>query len=405
MDRTKFKPAFIAANDKVLEQEAIRQGGNTSTAPTTTTTTQAPQTTTTTTAGTTTLYTSGTSTTTTTAAAAAGGTTTNTTAGTTTTTTTAAAQAISDEVLLTRMRELTKNPDLTMDQMLAAHNRAPELTDEQKRRAEQDKKLKVQAAFVHSGKGTIDDYHRITQLANIKDPDLVKQNFFQEARELDSSLKDDEIEEMFNDHYFIETKEGMFSDAQKKIGQKRLSRDATAIRDEQSRPLADVENALKMDEEAMTDAKKWEKNAIDFAATLPRTYRVPIERIGDKEMEDFIYNLSDDEYRDVTESLKDPAYLVKQIRDEKTGKTDLSKLYSLVLAKKILQTAIKASASEHYSKGVDSVTSLLHNNPDLRNTGGSRETTDATKERQQGEALVKKDASNLMGRGPKVKSI
>lgn len=405
MDRKQFKPPFIAANEKVLEAEASRQGGNTSTAPTTTTTTAAPQHNTTTQPGgtPTTSTTTAATTTTTTTGVGAGQTTTTTTAGSTTTTTTQA--AIPDEVLLSRMRELTNNPDLTMEQMLAAHNRQPELTDEQKQRAEQERKIKVQAAFVRSGKGTIDDYHRITQLATIKDPDLVKQNFFSEAREVDGTLKDDEIEDMFNDHYFIETKEGMFSEAQKKLGQKRLARDAKAIRDEESKPLVEVENALKMDEEAIADARGWERRATEFAANYPKTFTVPIGKIGDKEMGDFKYNLSDDEQRDFAESLKDPAFLMKQIRDEKTGKTDLGKLADFVLSKRILATAIKAAASEHYSKGVDSVASLLHNNPDLRNTGDSRETTDAIKEREAGEKIIQTDASNIMGRGPKVKSL
>lgn len=402
MDRKPFTPAFIAANEKVLEAEAAKQG------PTNPTTTIAPTTPTTTVqAGTTTETTQGTSTTTTTA-----GTTTPTTQGTSTTTTTAQQQQqqqpepqVSDEMLLKRMRELTKNPNLSMEEVLSAYNKAPELTEEQKKVADQNLKIKVQSAFVNAGKGTIDDYHRITQLPNIKDADLVMTYFMKDAREMDPSLTDEELEELFNAHYFISDNPNMYTEPEMKLGQRRLASDAKGIRQMEAKPLTEVENDLKIQEEAIAEAGKWEQRANNFIEKMPKTFTVPIGKIGEKEMGDFIYPLSEAEQRDLADSIRDPAFLIKQIRDPQTGKTDLSKLYDLVLAKRILHTVIRAAASDHYSQGVDSVTSVLHNYPDLRHSGDTRETPDQTKERLEGEAQIRKDANNTFGRGPRVKSL
>jgi hypothetical protein len=397
------KPAFIAANEKVLEKEAVKMQSDTTTLPPTTTTTTVggtaptttpPPTTTTTTVG-------GTAPTTT--QQQQGNTTTTTTQGTSTTSTTAG--GISDEALLSYMRERTGNVNLTMEEMLTSLNRQPELTDDQKNRLTTEKQLQVQAAFVRSGKGTIDDYHRINQLSNIKDADLVRERFFADAREMDGSLKDSEIEEMFQDHYFISDQQGIFTDAEKKMGERRIKTEADAIRERERKPLVEIEELIEHESKAGQDAREWEKKALSYAAAIPKSYVFPIEKIGEKDMEDFIYPFNDDELREIADALKDPAYLLREIRDEKTGKTDLGKLSKLVIANKILHRAVRASASAHYSKGVESVTSVLNNHPDLTNTGGSKEITDQEQQVEEGKQIVKKDAASIMGRGTKIKSV
>jgi hypothetical protein len=400
MERSNQPSSFINQANSALEKEAQNQQQTTTTttaapAPTTTTTTGAQQTTTTTTAAQVT--------TTTTLAGQQGPTTTTTTiAGNTTTTTQQQAQ-VTNEMLLNHMRQVSGNQNLTMEEMLEAVNKPAPLTDEQKIKQEQQEELRLQAEFINSNKGTIDDFHRIRQSVNIKDDQLVREAFYAENRAIDDTLTDKDLEDMFNEHYFIGP-DGTYSAAQKKFGEKKIANEAKNIRTQMGMPLEEVQNDLTMKSEAVKEAKEWEKRAKQFTQNLPKSFQVPIGKIGETEVGDFIYNFSDEEQRDFAASLEDPAFLLKQIADEKTGKTDLNKLFNLVRNNRVLSTAIKAAAGEFYSKGVDSISSGLNNSPDLRKTG-QQETPDATAERLQGEEQIKRDARNTFGKGPRVKSI
>ena len=177
MERTR-KPGIFAANEAVLEKEAQKQqqeGGN---APTTTvaTTTQG------TTQPTTTQKPTSQGPTTTTTTTAPTHTTTTQNVGTTTTTTTVAQQAEQTamqraEAALPYLRESLGNPNLTIEDVLAKFQQPAELTSEQKKKLEEQKLVQLSQQFIESGKGTLDDFHRIRNLKNISDEALAKDHF------------------------------------------------------------------------------------------------------------------------------------------------------------------------------------------------------------------------------------
>lgn len=393
MDRRNNKPAFIAANDKLLEAEASKQqNNNTNTqaepiaptppqaAPTPNTipvVQEAPNTT------------------------PADNGNKGTVAPPVAEVATPKATELTDEVFLTHMRQKTGNDKLTMDEMLSAINKPENLTPEQQKQNSQEQELQLQSAFIKSGKGSIDDFYRIRQLKNVKNEDLVKEAFFAETKELDGNLDDDEISELFKEQYFIGEQ---YTETQQKIGQKRLKNEADTIRENMGMTLAQTEEELKMNDKAIKSANDWTKRVDNFTTKLPQSFQVPIGKIGEKEVGDFTYTFSEEEQREIVESLKDPAYLLKEIADKTTGQTDISKLYNLVVGNKVLRKIVKAAAGDYYSKGVDSIASVLNNNPNLTGNGG-RETVDQTAERTKGEEIVRTDARKTFGRGPVVKSL
>ena len=189
-----------------------------------------------------------------------------------------------------------------------------------------------------------------------------------------------------------------------KIGQKRLAADAAAIRAQQSKPLTEIERELQMDEESIADARKWQATAKQFSQQMPMTVEVSLGKVGDTDLGNFAYKLTDEERRELDLTLQDPAYLAKSIVDTKTGKTDPSKLFNLLVWQKIGQSAVRAAAVANYSAGADSILATLENRPDLSRTG-DRNTEDVTAIEEGKKQLVKDASSILGGRQPRAKSL
>lgn len=409
MDRRQNKPAFITANEKVLEAEAAKieaapplsQPGNIAATPppppTTTTTTKAPET----------RESIGEQT-----PAPSSRTTTDVQSGPSSTTTTqvpagqsiAAPAGISDEQILAKLRATTGFEDLTMEQMVAAIQRPETLSEDDKKKKQAQDDLALQAAFINAGKGTIDDFHIIRQLKNIPDEPLVREHFREAVKEQSPELSDEEIEDAFKRHYFI-GEEGEYNAHEIKIGQKRLAETAKSIRDIKSAPLNEVEQAVQMDAQALQGAKEWKAKVKQFTGTMPKTLDIPLGLHGTVDLGNFSYILTEAENKELSQALEDPAYLLRQIADEKTGKTDLNKLFGLIRDQKILKTAIIAAARAHYDKGVDSIASVLHNYPNLNGQAGGSKMQEQNEKVAEGQQIAKRDAANVFGRRNKVKSI
>lgn len=289
-----------------------------------------------------------------------------------------------------------------ISELQSAMNRTEggEESEEQKKRREQQKEQKLLNTFLEKG-GTMDDFYRLRKLKEVKDEDFMREKFHAQMREFNPDLDADEIDDVFNRQYFIGA-DGEYNEHEQKYGRKRLTEEAQFLRTQESEPLSVVEHQMQLDEAASQSHKEWEKLVDTWSAQMPRKIDIPIGKMGDNDLGNFSYTLSEDEQRDMLQDLKNPNHLLEVVGEQKDGKftkkTDLNKLHDLLLWKRFAQKMIKAAASENYSKGIETVSAGLNNYPDLKRNGQGQQGQSASDDVQAGVNILKRDAQSIMGR-------
>ena len=302
------------------------------------------------------------------------------------------------EEQITRRYLASKGIDMDVDELVSKVT-SPELTPDQKKKQDEKRQQRLLDEFIKGG-GTMDEFFGIQNLTKIPDVDLVKADFFNQAKELNPDLEDDDLEELFTKQYFIGQKAGEYTAAEVKIGEAAIKKNAEAIRARKMEPISKIETELKRAEEGIESHKQWQKRVDQFAATLPRKLSFEIGKMGDKQTDlgTFEYELSDEEHKDFVNDLKDPAYLINAMKDETGKQIDLKKLSNLILRNRILEKALKASSYAAFSKGVETVSGPLNNYPDLRNLGGTQSAqSEDQKDRVEGERQMGEDSRGILG--------
>lgn len=305
-----------------------------------------------------------------------------------------------EQITLRLLKEKGIDVD-TLDDLVGRMNNQP-LSEEAKRRLEQQKEQRLLNSFLEGGHGTMDDFYQLRGLKEFNDEDLVRSAFRDEMRGINKDLSEEQIDDLFNERYFI-GEDGQWEEHQNAWGKRKLKTEADNLRKEKYDPLAKVEQQLLLEDETRRSKKVWEQQVDAFVQTMPKQLTVPLGKFGEKDLGDFTYALSDNEQREIVESLKEPASLLNEIIDKKTGKTDMQKLFEVMLWRKFGVSAIKAASNEFHSKGIDEITSTLENRPNLRNTAGS--TSTPVSEEMEGRRIAASDARSILGRKTHRKTI
>jgi hypothetical protein len=97
--------------------------------------------------------------------------------------------------------------------------------------------------------------------------------------------------------------------------------------------------------------------------------------------------------------MREPINLLKKFKSDSSDAIDLQKMYSYLLKAELFDDALRSTAVDYYSKGVDSVKNTLNNYPDLDKTRTPEKKDTRSDEQKKAEEYNRKQFAQNTGRG------
>lgn len=200
-------------------------------------------------------------------------------------------------------------------------------------------------------------------------------------------LTDQDALDLFNERYFIPPPEqaDAYTDAEKKVGESLIKQEADRLRGQVDYVIDSVRNTALQEKEKEFEKNNFTSTVETFLSKAKKNFAIPIGKSGALDLGEFPFNVNDDAFQRISQTMKDPASFANRFKND-DDVFDLQKFYDFLVKVETLEDTNKSMAVYYHSKGVDSVENKLNNDPDLTNVG--KETAD---KRNKTAAEIKKD--------------
>lgn len=250
-----------------------------------------------------------------------------------------------------------------------------ELTEEDKKKAAQDAQKAIMDEYLSGEGNTIESYNSVQAEISKPDMDLVRARFFKENEAELEGMTDAEKESEFNDEYHLD--EGKFTPKSIKIGEKKIAKEAKAIRDELLNPIKNAETSLKTKNTAKDKTTQWERSVDEWVKTEGDSLKklsYKDEKHGEAETV-----VPDEVFNSVVEKVRDMRKFATYLQNP-DGTTNKKKLAEILIKAEMFDANNKLVAEAAYGKGAKDAKAHLPSAPDFSNTGkqdnGAVEVTD-----------------------------
>lgn len=252
------------------------------------------------------------------------------------------------------------------------------LTEEDKKRQEQNAQKAVMDEYLSIEGNTIDGYNKVQAEVAKPDMELVRNRFMEENKADLEGLTDEEKEIEFKDTYGLDgdkvTAKGV------KLAEKKIAKEAKSIRDELLNPIKNAETSFASKATKKENSTKWERSVDDFIKTdgeALRTITYEDEKHGKVETK-----VPDEVFNEVFGMIKDTGKFATYLQNP-DGTTNKKKLAEVLIKAAMFDKHPKIVAEAAYGKGVNDAKANFPPAPDFSNVGkqdtGVAEATDLQK--------------------------
>lgn len=239
-------------------------------------------------------------------------------------------------------------------------------TDEQKKKAEADKELRLVELFIKNG-GTLDQFNQIKSIANADVKELSKKDAIQEY--VAAGFSEDEAKDIVKVRYFQNELDNIEQDVdndesdedfakrkatlQKKIefGSKKLETKSSHKIQQAGEVLKSLQQAYDSEILQQQAEAKNSSNVDELLTKMPRKVTYELGKINDQEIPPIEHEVSDESIKQVAEILKDPAKR-NNIFNNEDGTLNLSKISQLLINNFEYERSLKNAYLEGGSRQV-----------------------------------------------------
>jgi hypothetical protein len=266
------------------------------------------------------------------------------------------------------------DPNLSIEEQIKklsqpATTPPPELTPEQKAKAEEALEQRILNSYIQSG-GKVEDYVALKQITavNLKDFSLAETK-----RELKKEgFTDDQIEQVIKERYYqfsdeeIEEYENEdeknYAKKKRDFGSKKLEKKYAYVKTQAESVLKNLREAVLSQDAEVEQEKKFSSMVDEHSKKLPRKLTFQLGEVNGQALAPVDYDVEDSEINEVVETLKNPEKR-QQFFYNTEGDLNLANVAEVMLRNKVLERAIVAAYQTGSTRAVEEVRKTFGGDP------------------------------------------
>lgn len=227
-----------------------------------------------------------------------------------------------------------------------------EMTAEEKIAAEQQKSIEIMQAFYETG-GTKEQYETIQRILATDGGELSKREILSELKS--EGFTDEEAVEIYKNRYYIagEGEEDLYTETQRKLGEKKLKAREERIKNEAISPLKKAEELIESRKKINQQWKGWTESVDETIKGFNKNIEIPVLNDKGEEVGKVPYILDDKTAESIKADLQNPNTVRELLynTDNKKGATQLAELLMWSkIGKQLASKAYQTGASNAHAE-------------------------------------------------------
>jgi len=256
------------------------------------------------------------------------------------------------------------------EKVKSAFNPAPapvELTEEQKKAAEDARQKLVFDAFISNG-NTVDDWTKAQTILAKDDIELGKEAAIAEL--VENGFTEDEAADIVKRQYFIKDGEQtLYSETELKYGEKKLLTKAEQRKAEAKAKIAEAEQLLSVHDVLQKRNAEWVEQVDKVIAEVPKIFPFNVGTKDAPQVQNF--DVDTEDVAAVHEIMKDPKKARAQIYNEDGKTVNVERLTQLLIKEQLFEKVAVANYRAGNSNGIGGVQNRFLGQPTLASSASS----------------------------------
>jgi hypothetical protein len=228
---------------------------------------------------------------------------------------------------------------------------------------------------------------------------LVSEHFFSQIKQEFPDMDDEDMQRLVNERFYIPENDydSTYTDAEKKLGQSLLKKEAERLRAQTEYPVSTARNMLyqrAIDEQAN---EAFEEDVRSYIQKVPKTISFQLGKSGAVDLGTFPVQLEQDSVDRIGAIMANPNKLLEKFKDDK-GEFSIDLMYNFLMKGELFDVMLKSAATEYYSRGLENLGQRLGNFPDT-NGNISRRVKPQTPQEEKAKEFNQKQVADNLGRG------
>lgn len=225
-------------------------------------------------------------------------------------------------------------------------------TEEQKAAKEKERQVKVYQTFLDNG-GTQEQYDSIRAILATDGLELSKKEVIKQLT--DEGFTAEEAAELYKNRYYIagEGEEDLFTETQRKFGQKALEKRAEKIKNNALEPLQKAEQLVAQQEQWNDQWGKWSTDVDEHFKSFKNEMEFSLKNDKGEEIAKLPFKMDSKEVKAIQDQLKNPKEVNELLYSKdnaKSAKTLTDLLMWAKIGQKLASKAYEAGATEMAKK-------------------------------------------------------